>query len=188
MGVVEQLPALGGVIVGAALSFVSGGLAARAQWQRTLSVRWDSARLAAYVEFLGEAKAIAMISLRLGATRGFRPDREPENVVPLGLEEGYALLADADARRSTKIEPILLLSDTPTIASAQALNDILRRMGAVARDDNAALGVWRATRIEYLRARADFYVHARRDLGAARAQIALSSAYAVDPVDQPGAP
>jgi hypothetical protein len=181
MGLADQLPALAGVIVGAGLSFVSGGLAARAQWQRTLSVRWDSARLTAYVEFLGEAKAIAMISLRIGATQGFRPDRDPENVAPLGLKEGYALLADADARRSTKIEPILLLGDTATIASAQALNDILRRLGAVARDDHAELDVWRETRIQYLAARADFYVQARRNLGAPRAQIALSSAYTVDP-------
>jgi hypothetical protein len=45
-------------------------------------------------------------------------------------------------------------------------------MGAVARDDNADLDVWRRTRIDYLRARADFL---RRWRGRS------APAYAVDP-------
>jgi hypothetical protein len=47
----QQLPTLVGVLVGAAATYVATSTAERSRWRRQQSVRWDIHRYEAYAEY-----------------------------------------------------------------------------------------------------------------------------------------
>lgn len=54
--VLQQVPALIGVLVGAFTSYVVAAAGESARWRRTQSVRWDETRLRTYLEYSSAVK------------------------------------------------------------------------------------------------------------------------------------
>jgi hypothetical protein len=172
VNILSQLPTLIGVMIGAALSFLTSSLASRSEWRRSVSVRWDERRLNNYIEYMNEAKALATTALRIVAGRGLFLGRDPESVVvPLSRDEGYQLLAQAEQRRTAKAEAVLMLGDTATIESMTTLTESLWRLVGLARSEAVDIGTWHGAYQNYHRARLDFYECARSSMGVPAARI-----------------
>jgi len=92
---VQQLPALVGVVVGGAATFVATSLGDRARWSRERRDRWDAARMKAYVEFGDAVKHVFNLSTRIAAGRGLPYSADP---LPPGAET-LAALGEAEAAR-----------------------------------------------------------------------------------------
>lgn len=67
---VQQLPALIGVLLGALATYAATSATERARWRRTQSIRWDDKRLAAYADYASAVKKLSSLSVRLAAYRG----------------------------------------------------------------------------------------------------------------------
>lgn len=70
MTLVDQVPMLLGVVVGAATSYLVTVTTERSRWRRQQAVRWDDRRLSAHTDYARAVKEVCMISLRLAAGRG----------------------------------------------------------------------------------------------------------------------
>jgi hypothetical protein len=92
---VNQLPALIGVVVGAVMSYSGSALAERSRWRRSLTTRWDEKRLDAYAGYADAVKQETRLSLRIAAALQLGP-----RLRPLSLDIGLPLLAEAEDRPS----------------------------------------------------------------------------------------
>jgi hypothetical protein len=155
MSVVDQLPALIGVVVGAALSFTSTTVTERGRWRRSQSVRWDERKLAAYAEFGNAVKDMVLLANRIAAARGL--NQHPQ---PLAFDEtNIAALAEAAAKCSLLNETLRLLADEDTITASRALNHrawrlewfAYGRVEGTPADFATAFAEYKAARDEYLR-------------------------------------
>ncbi|MEV6369301.1 hypothetical protein AB0L86_20670 [Micromonospora musae] len=165
-GVVTQLPALLGVLIGTIGTILATTIADRGRWRRSQSVRWDDRRLDAYVEFAQVLKEIHALAVRMLAdvrpgSRGHRIDQE----------EGLTRLADADVRHTLAWESVLLLGDAPTVAAARGWRDAVWAIERAARGltDQDGIGdlLQRANE-----ARDGFYHAARGGLGVGGGSVA----------------
>lgn len=156
----NQLPALLGVIVGAAASYLTASRIERSRWRREMTTRWDERRLAAYADYMNAVKEIQRLASRVAAAR--RLDDQAEALDP---GEGLPLLAEADAARATAYETLVLLGNAETIAKAQVLHRQAWRLEWYARGRlQGDPAVWEQAFADYKDARADFYRAARRSL------------------------
>ena len=111
---VNALPALLGVVLGAIGAMVSSSLTDRLRWRREQVVRWDQSRLAAYIAFATTLKEIHATAFRVAAVH------RPGSAAPvIDRAAGLALLADANLRKTTDWESMLLLADEPTVAAGR---------------------------------------------------------------------
>ncbi|HYN92353.1 MAG TPA: hypothetical protein VES42_00685 [Pilimelia sp.] len=173
MDLPAQVTALLGVLIGAAVSYVSTSLTERARWRRGLSIRWDERRLTAYLEYANAVKANANIVVLMLAERGIVPANKR-----LSEAEGLAQLSDAESDRSLAFDGILLLGDTATIAAATDLSRHVWRMHSFARDELPVdARIWRDAFADYRRARSAFYDAARASMGVPPADIHRDSAW-----------
>ncbi|MEU5879085.1 hypothetical protein [Spirillospora sp. NPDC047279] len=160
MALVDQLPALVGVIVGAAGSYAAASLTERTRWRRARSERWDQQRFQSYASYANTLKAQLRISLRIGAARGF------DHVVdPLDPDEGLKQLAEAESRRAAEWESVLLVGDAATVAAARAWHESIWSVEKYARGMKDDPEGWANALQRTSRARDAFYAHARADLG-----------------------
>lgn len=157
----EQLPVLIGVCVGAVATYATTSLAERSRWRRERSVRWDDARMRAYTGYGDAVKKMSHIASRIAAGRGFPHSVEP--LVPNA--EVLGSLADANSARARAWESVLLLGDPHTIAAARAWHLAVWRLVGFARGQLSAMEEWEASVKETKVARDSFYDCARRDLG-----------------------
>ena len=74
--VFDQLPALLGVLLGAAGAMASSTLTDRLRWRRDQAARWDQRRVDAYIAFASTMKDAARISHRLTAPYRLQTDFE----------------------------------------------------------------------------------------------------------------
>jgi hypothetical protein len=166
----NQLPALLGVIVGAAASYLTASRIERSRWQREITTRWDERRLAAYADYMNAVKGVQILASRIVATRGWA------RAETLDAQEGVPQLAEAEAARAQAFETLVLLGDAETIAKAQVLQRQLWHLESFARSrlqgDSAA---WDRAYADYREARADFYSAARRSLGVAGGPVPKAS-------------
>jgi hypothetical protein len=102
--VVQQLPALLGVLIGAMGSFAVVMTTERARFRREQVARWDDRRLHAYADYARALKESITIAMRMAANLGNDPHPHP-----IGLDEGMAALADVIPRREAAWETVLLL-------------------------------------------------------------------------------
>ncbi|MFG2041575.1 hypothetical protein [Dactylosporangium sp. NPDC048998] len=150
---VDQLPALFGVVLGAAGAMASSSLTDRLRWRRDQVVRWDQRRLDAYIAFAATLKEIHAIASRLiGAER----DERAANLV---------LLAAANVRRTQDWESLLLLGDEATVAAGRRWRDAVAQTERVARAEAGDVDAWQAAVNESDLARDTFHAAARRGLG-----------------------
>ncbi|WP_243709553.1 hypothetical protein [Micromonospora sp. 15K316] len=165
-GVVAQLPALLGVLIGTIGTIVATTIADRTRWKRSQSVRWDDRRLDAYVDFAQVLKEIHAIAVRMLANT--RPDSGGHRI---DQQEGLTRLADADVRHTLAWESVLLLGDAPTVAAAHGWRDavwaIERAARGLAGQDDVGDLLQRANE-----ARDHFYRAARGGLGVGGGSVA----------------
>jgi hypothetical protein len=152
-GLLGQVLPLVGVALGAAATLVITSFMERSRRRHDLSIRWDAARLVAYVEFATTVKTIAHLASRLVAAQGV-----PAAELPLTPEEG------------------LPLRDTASIAAAQQMNYAAWHLSSIAQATvTVDAGVWNAAFLRYRNARAGFYRSGRASMGVPPAEIPLGS-------------
>ncbi len=124
--VLQQLPALIGVVVGVVATYVATVAAERGRWQRQQSVRWDERRITAYIEYAHAVKKVLAITVRLAAQRGIHPDDDE-----ISPEYTIADLASAEGRSSSGIA-----TAPPTSNGASAPNHpaVTRRRAGSAKE------------------------------------------------------
>jgi len=157
---VQQLPALIGVLIGAAGSYLVTSVNERARWRREQSRRWDPARLQAYVDYGNAVKKVFHLAARIAAYRGLHTQMSP-----LASGEGQALLEAAAQERTAKWETVLLLGDPATIAAARAWHVSVWRLEHFAKGNAQGTEQWNAAVAEAGVKRQRYYEAARRDLG-----------------------
>jgi hypothetical protein len=168
MSIVEQLPTLVGVIVGAAATYLATAAAERSRWRRTRDARWDEARMRVYAEYGEAVKRISHNATSMAAAHGIHHE-----IVPTGLTEEQALLelSKASIERSARWEAVLLLGDHDTIAAARAWHECVWRLEWFARGKLARQANWDNAMHEAEHARDAFYTAARADLGVNRGPV-----------------
>lgn len=156
---VQQLPALLGVVVGALATYAVQAASERARWRREQSVRWDQSRVQVYAEYSHAIKKLISVAQRIAAHRGAH--RLGESLSP---EEGRDLLAAAEEERGIRWEAVLLLGSVAAVRAGREWQRSVFRLQQIARGLEPAES-WTAAVEVASRARGAFYEVARRDLG-----------------------
>lgn len=116
----QQLPALLGVVVGALATWVATSTAERARWRRDQSVRWDEKRLAAYTEHSHAVKQMISAATRLQDQRSGAGSGTVSVDAQAALAAGEAALVAAEDERTVKWESVLMLGSSDVIKAARA--------------------------------------------------------------------
>ncbi|MFB9320820.1 hypothetical protein [Cryptosporangium minutisporangium] len=161
-GFVEQLPALLGVVVGAAGSLAVTTIGDRARFRREQDSRSRERWLAAYSGYALAMKANVNAMLRFAAHVGADPRPHPH---PLPPEDAEPLLADSVEARDQAWETLLLLGSAEVIAAAQGWFGTVAALERSVRDPIRGPAVWDELVTQQFTARVAFYAAARRDLG-----------------------
>jgi hypothetical protein len=180
-GVVQQLPALIGVVVGALASFLAGAASERARWRREHSVRWDDRRAQAYAEYGHAVKNVYVQCMRVAAMRSQRTGGDP-----VGYAEALAAVSLLTDERAAKWESVLLLGNPRTIAAARTWHRRVWQVERFARGERTDTEQWDALMADVIADRARFYTEARRDLGITSGEIPSSGRWDTDAI--PDAP
>ncbi len=168
--VVDQLPALIGVVVGALASYLVSNSTERARWQRQQSARWDQTRAQVYAEYGYAVKSVFEFCKRLAAYRGLDTRSEP-----IDPAEGLGELGRLATERTAKWESVLLLGNPETIASAREWHRRVWHMELFARGERSDPAEWAGLLAEVAAARTRFYDAARRDLGVKGGNIPVAA-------------
>lgn len=168
---VQELPALVGVIVGGAATYLVTFLGDRTRWRRERDERWDTARMQSYAEFADSVKEVFTIATRVAGGRGIGDDVDALVMDATALEALYS----AEARRARAWESVLLLGAPATVEAGRAWWHEVWRFVWFARGWLTDPAQWEEAREESDAARQKFYACARRDLGVAGAAVAIGS-------------
>lgn len=161
MSFVDQLPALLGVVVGAAMAYTSTSLTERSRWRRGQAVRWDERRLSVYADYGNAVKEFVLLSSRIAAARGVNPSSQP--LVP--DDANLAMLSETAVRCSVLSETIRLLADTDTITAARKMAHLSWRLEWFADGRlESSPEKWEQAFIEYKDARNEYLNCARQNL------------------------
>ena len=159
--VLQQLPALIGVVVGVVATYVATVAAERGRWQRQQSVRWDERRITAYIEYAHAVKKVLAITVRLAAQRGIHPDDDE-----ISPEYTIADLASAEDERTIKWEAVLMMGNEAVVMAGRDWHQSAFKMMRIA--------CGQATDVSWPEAvtttgvgRRRFYEAAKRDIGVA---------------------
>jgi hypothetical protein len=158
----DQLPALIGVVVGSLGSYAVQDLTERRRWKRQRSERWDEKRFETYGRYANALKAQLRVAQRIGASLGFHDVADP-----LPPVDGLPLLADAESRRATEWESVLLVGDAATIAAARSWHETIWTIELLVRQGTVDAESWTKAHRLASAARDAFYESARHDLGVA---------------------
>ncbi|MEU4129945.1 hypothetical protein [Streptomyces wuyuanensis] len=162
MALLDQLPALIGVVVGSLGSYAVQSLTERRRWKRQREERWDEKRFETYGRYANALKAQLRIAQRIGAAIGFADVADP-----LRPADGLPLLAEAESRRATEWESVLLVGDAATIAAARRWHETVWSIELLVRDGEVDAEMWAGAHRSASAARDAFYARARHDLGIA---------------------
>ena len=174
---VQQLPALIGVVVGALASFLAGAASERARWRREQSARWDDRRAQAYADYAHAVKNVYVQCMRVAAMRGKRADGERA-----AYEEALAGLSVLTDERTAKWESVLLLGNPRTIAAGRTWHRRVWQVERFARGERTDSEQWDALMADIMADRARFYTEARRDLGITSGEIPSSGRWDTDAI------
>ena len=166
----DQLPALLGVVVGTVGTILATHLADRARWARAQSVRWDERRMDAYADYARAIKELHNLAFRMTAAR-----RADSRTQPLERPDGLRLLDRAEAHRTKAWEAALLLGDTETVAAARSWREAVRQFELLAQRPDCDLTGWDQGVRSADGARDAFYLAARRSLDIPGGSVVQSS-------------
>ncbi|WTX00175.1 hypothetical protein OG216_45545 [Streptomycetaceae bacterium NBC_01309] len=156
---VQQLPALIGVVVGAAGSYLATASGDRARFRREQATRWEERRLAAYAAYSGAVKEMISVLFRAAAHLGNDPHPHP-----LTPTEAASRLGAASEARDQAWETLLLVAAPDMVeaahAWASAVAEMERFVDARTRDPAA----WSTLLSRQRHARESYYTAARSDL------------------------
>jgi hypothetical protein len=162
-GLVQQLPALLGVLVGVAGSLVVATVGDRARFRRDQDSRSRERRLAAYSDYGRAMKANVNAMLRVGAHVGNDPNPHPH---PLRPEDAERVLASSVEARDLAWETLLLLGSAEVNEAAQAWFGTVAALERWAQDATRDAAAWAdLVQTRQVETRLAFYAAARRDLG-----------------------
>jgi hypothetical protein len=156
--IVQQLPVLTGVVIGALASYLVSSATERAQWRRQQAARWDDKRVQVYADYGYSVKNVYIACLRIVENRGLNTKSVPTDPQVFGEFERLT------TERTAKWESVLLLGNPETIAAARAWHRSIWQMEVIARGIRAETA-WAAILDKVNDARTRFYEAARRDLG-----------------------
>ena len=157
---VDQLPALIGVVLGAVGAMASASLTDRLRWRREQEVRWDERRLEAYLTFASTLKEIHSLAFRLSAM-----NRPGSHHPPIDREVARELIAQANIRKTKDWESLLLLGDEGTVAAGRRWRDAVMQVERIAQAEPWDGSRWDSAVEEVDLARDRFHAAARRGLG-----------------------
>ncbi|MGY4394011.1 hypothetical protein [Streptomyces sp. TE12347] len=160
MALLDQLPALIGVVVGSLGSYTVQTLTERRRWTRQRQERWDEKRFETYGRYANALKAQLRVTQRIGASLGFADVADP-----LAPAEGLPMLADAESHRATEWESVLLVGDAATIAAARHWHETIWTVELLVREGTVDGERWTKAHRLASAARDAFYESARSDLG-----------------------
>lgn len=159
-GIVDQLPALIGVVIGAGGSYLVGAARDRAGWRRSQSARWDETRARAYADYARAVKSLYLQCQRMTNAGG-----------PFALPEGtgdVASLAELNrlaGERTAVWELVLLLGNPDVVAAARSWHRRVGLLEMLARGERADGIDTQALYDDIDTDRVRFYQAARQDLG-----------------------
>jgi hypothetical protein len=156
----DQLPAILGVLVGAAGTLLVTNWTDRARWKRDQAVRWDARRLDTYVAYAATVKEVHALALRASAQY-----RRSSRSRFIDSEQALELMDEADARRTQAWEAMLLLGDEVTVTAARAWQDAVGTERYLCSRDSIDEIEWRSAVEAVDQARDRFYLAARANLG-----------------------
>ncbi|MFI5911138.1 hypothetical protein [Dactylosporangium sp. NPDC051541] len=178
---VDQIPALVGVVLGAAGAMASSALTDRLRWRREQGVRWDQRRLDAFIAFAATLKEISTIAFRMSSA--YRPR---SGALPLSREAGLELLVEANIRRTQDWESLLLLGDEATVRAGARWRDAVRDLEMLARAETWDAATWRPAVDVMNEARDAFHVAARHGLGIHSGSVAQAASLVERVADEEG--
>jgi hypothetical protein len=158
-GIGQQLPALVGVVIGAAASYLAGAASERTRWRRERSSRWDERRAQAYADYGYAVKNVYVTSTRAAELR----QRGEETSA--AYHDALAELARLNVERTATWESVLLLGHPDTIAAARTWHRRVWQVERFARGQRTDTDQWDAVHGDINADRDRFYAAARRDLG-----------------------
>jgi len=159
---VTQLVTLLAVLLGSVSSYLATAAMERARYRRDLDAGWTERKLDAYTNYINDIKVMRGVARRMLRDTGF----DPNLPIALPQEEGLPLLAEAEARRSSSAERVLLVGSEDVINALRALNQVVWRIERHARGliKNADADTWNQTSSDFHSAMDNFQECARRDL------------------------
>jgi hypothetical protein len=164
---IQQLPALVGVAVGALASYFVAAAGERARWRRSMITRWDEKRLDAYAQYSFAVKRVFYVVIRIGAHHGYSSYDQA-----LAPDEGLQLLAAANIDRTVKWESLLLLGSPESVTAARQWHESVGRLEKFLHGGREyEQSEWRQAVEETNQMRARFYDCARVDLRIPRPQL-----------------
>jgi hypothetical protein len=156
----QQLPALIGVVVGAVGSYVAIIVGDRARFRREQAVVWQDRRLAVYSDYARSVKATVTVTFRLAAHFGNDP-----NPHPLTPDQATPRLAAAGDSRDVAWEAMLFVGAPEVVDAAREWFRPVADMERFVQDQIRDADRWSTLLDRQRVARAAFYSAARRDLG-----------------------
>jgi hypothetical protein len=88
--IVQQLPVLTGVVIGALASYLVSSATERAQWRRQQAARWDDKRIQVYADYGYSVKNVYIACLRIVENRGLNTKSVPTDPQVFGEFERLA--------------------------------------------------------------------------------------------------
>jgi hypothetical protein len=164
---IQQLPVLLGVGIGALATYATTFLADRTRWKRERDARWDEARMRAYADYGSAVKKLAHLSRRVAAGRGFSRIAQPLSP----SAETTEALTDAEEQRGRAWESVLLLGNHDTIQAGRNWHQAVWRLYGYAVGELTDADQFAPASFEADRVRETFYKCARRDLGVSGGEL-----------------
>src|SRR5215475_4637020 len=166
----EQAPALVGVLLGVLATIAGTSINDRFRWKHDRSVRWDERRVEAYTEYARAIKDVYTAASRLAT------ERIPVlSAAPVDRESGVRLLNEARAQRTKAWETMLLLGDAATVRAARDWREAIWQLERIAMDPSLGSSEWAQSIGAVDRARDSFYTAARGGLTVTGGSVAQAS-------------
>jgi hypothetical protein len=155
-----QIPALIGVVIGVAASYITTSAGARAQWNREQHARSEDRRLDAYAGYAESTSRVYDLCLRLARTRGL-----PTASGPIPLNTGVDQLTQAATERTQSWYRLQLIGSLAAVTAGREWLDAVWDVEKFAIGDLDSPAEWGEAIDKARRARSAFHEAARRDLG-----------------------
>jgi hypothetical protein len=169
-GIVQQLPTLIGVVIGALASIFAGAVTERARWRRERSAQWDDRRAQAYADYGYAVKNVYVQCMRAD---GLRRQGTGTGGNATAYEEALAELQRLTDERTAKWEAVLLLGHPQAIDAARIWHRRVWQVERFARGRRTDAENWDSLLDDVIKDRALFYTEARRDLGITSGDVPL---------------
>ncbi|MEG3627776.1 hypothetical protein [Streptomyces poriticola] len=157
--VIQQLPALIGVVIGALGSYLAIVRSDRARFRRETAARWEERKLAVYADYARALKKSVTLTYRVAAHLGNDPHPHP-----LAPREAAPLLAEAAVARDPSGEALLMLGSPEVVERAREWVVTLLQMEAFLREERRDAAAWQALLQRQRQGREGYYAAVREDL------------------------